>query len=266
MLWLSGVLVCLLGMASWHWLGNSGALQRRAPFCSGAIPAYSCRIRQARTHWSPQLPPSSESGEGAYRTPGPQSNTTQRRRSSPRRSAWFCQTGPSTCSGRRGQLTPPRQRGGARTPKLMPMNLRIKQINDWRIDGRICWCRRAPWSSETLTMSTRTGRTQWWQCVLFTSFIVVSYFTIGRSFDGLYIFSTAVVLVYPVLLTNGCGLFLFVSVWTAVVVSMLWSGHRLLRVVVEVPRILQLWTNVSEWGSSVENCHFGKSFFFFFSF
>ena len=44
---------------------------------------------------------------------------------------------------------------------------------------------------------------------------------------------------------------------------MLRSGHRVLRVVFEMPRILQLGTNLSEGGSSVENCHFGKSFFFF---
>ena len=116
-----------------------------------------------------------------------------------------------------GQLTPPRQRGGARTPKLMPMNLRIKQINDWRIDGRICWCRRAPWSSETLTMSTRTGRTQWWQCVLFTSFIVVSYFTIGRSFDGLYIFFYGCCTGLPRFANKRVRVVLFVSVWTVVV-------------------------------------------------
>ena len=40
---------------------------------------------------------------------------------------------------------------------------------------------------------------------------------------------------------------------------MLRSGHRVLRVVFEMPRILQLGTNLS---GSVENCHFGKSFFF----
>ena len=44
---------------------------------------------------------------------------------------------------------------------------------------------------------------------------------------------------------------------------MLRSGHRVLRVVFEMPRILQLGTNLS---GSVENCHFGKSFFFFFLF
>ena len=73
-----------------------------------------------------QLPPSSESGEGACCTLGPLSSATQRRRSSPRRSARFCQTGPSVCFRRPGPLTPPRQRGGARTPKLMSMNLRMK--------------------------------------------------------------------------------------------------------------------------------------------
>ena len=46
-------------------------------------------------------------------------------------------------------------------------------------------------------------------------------------------------------------------------VLMLRSGHRVLRVVFEMPRILQLGTNLS---GSVENCHFGKSFLFFFSF
>ena len=40
---------------------------------------------------------------------------------------------------------------------------------------------------------------------------------------------------------------------------MLRSGHRVLRVVFEMPRILQLGTNLS---GSVENCHFGKSCFF----
>ena len=47
---------------------------------------------------------------------------------------------------------------------------------------------------------------------------------------------------------------------------MLRSGHRVLRVVFEMPRILQLGTNLSEGGGSVENCHFGKSFFFSFLF
>ena len=44
---------------------------------------------------------------------------------------------------------------------------------------------------------------------------------------------------------------------------MLRSGHRVLRVVFEMPRILQLGTNLS---GGVENCHFGKSFFYFYFF